>query len=598
MIKTSKFFPYLIICLFSLIVYLPSFSGEFILDDLTLIKNNTFIKEWHSLGAYLTQEDGFDLDATGGHTGYYRPLINLSYTFDYKLWGNNGPGFRITNLVLHILACFILYYFYGMILKKKDIAFLLVLLFALHPLATESVSWVSSRNNQLTTLFGIISLIFYIKAYEKERFLYYWVSILFFVFSLFCKEFGLMLLPIFFLYQRILNPQKANMRKELLEYLPYILVGLLYFYFRNNVTGSLLSPLSFSDLLKYICSAPYILVLNLIVIFFPYQLHSFNIDRPESILNLGIICGILFFILLIFLIWKYRKNRLILFSVLAFFLGILPVSGIVPTPSVSLIAMRWLYFPMVFILIILAEPFEKLAKSKGWIFYSIFVCIVLYLGVNSFTLNKYLWYSNKIFYKQEVLNFNNKYCAEGLAGVYLEEGKNELAMKYLEKRLEYRMFTPNTYIMYARLLAGKGDVDNALSNLYKAWQYMFSQSQLGLMINIRGLIYFQSNDLEKAIAKFQQAALYIPESPEVWENIGLVYGKKGEHAKAIESFKKAIRLLSPSETVYNNLALAYILNNECQKAIMLLDRKGFRENIIAKGLLIRAKECMDKGKIL
>ena len=292
MTKIGRCFPYIIICFVALVIYLPSFSGDFILDDIPLVKNNTYIREWHSIGSYLSQEDGYDPNLTSGHTGYYRPFINFTYTLDYKIWGNNGPGFRITNLILHIFVCFTLFNFYGLIFKKRDIAMLLALLFALHPIATESVSWVASRNNQLTTLFGIISFIFYIKAYEKEKFFYYGISILFFAFSVFCKEFGLMLLPIFFLYQRTLNPQKTSIIKELREYIPYIIISFLYFYLRHNVTGSLLSPSGLSDFFVRLYSVPYVLLFNIRLIFFPYNLHSFNIDLPDSFLDVGIICGI------------------------------------------------------------------------------------------------------------------------------------------------------------------------------------------------------------------------------------------------------------------------------------------------------------------
>lgn len=596
MIKTGRSFPYIIICLAILVVYLPSFSGEFILDDIPLIESNTYIRAWHSLGSYLTQEDGYDTNLGNGHTGYYRPLINLSYTLDYKIWGNNGPGFRITNTILHLFICFTLFWFYKLILKKRDIALLLAFLFALHPIATESVSWVASRNNLLTTLFGILSFIFYIKAYEKEKFIYYGGSILFFAFSVFCKEFGLMLVPIFFLYQRILNPQKTDFIKESREYLPYIIISILYFFFRHNVTGSLLSPSGISDFFARLYYVPYVLLLNVRLIFLPYRLHSFTIERPGSFLDIGVICGILFFVFAICLLWKYRKNRIFLFSGLAFFLAIFPVSGLISTSAPSLIAMRWLYFPAVFILIILAEPFEKLRKSKVGIFYLIFACITLYLGVNSNMLNRYLWHSKKIFYKQEVLNFDNKYCAAGLASIYLMEGNYALAEKYLKENSEYRVNKAENYILYARLLVKKGDVENSLLNIDKAKQHLLTQSQFGLILNIRGMAYSKSNDPGSALGKFKEAVLYIPEEPEVRESMGLVYGEMGDHTKAADSFKKAIRLQSKSETVYNNLALSYILNNECQKAVTLLDRKGFRESNKAKELLERAKRCLVENK--
>ncbi len=83
-----------------MLVYLPTFSGDFILDDRPLIQNNPYVKTFHSPFSYFAQEDGVtdELDTGDYHTGYYRPLINLTYSLDYQLWGLNAAGFRVTNL--------------------------------------------------------------------------------------------------------------------------------------------------------------------------------------------------------------------------------------------------------------------------------------------------------------------------------------------------------------------------------------------------------------------------------------------------------------------------------------------------------------------
>jgi protein O-mannosyl-transferase len=596
MSKHSKLSPYLIICLFVLVVYLPSFSGDFILDDHPLIEYNSYIREWHSIGSYLSQEDGVDSNAAGSwHTGYYRPLVNLFYTLDYVIWGLNGPGFRITNLVLHMFACFALFIFYGQILNRRDTAFWLAIIFSLHPLITETVSWVASRNNILVTLFGILSFSFYIRAYRSHRFIFYILSVLFFAFAVFSKEFGLMLLPIFFLYQRALNPQKIDIIKELREYIPYILIAILYFILRHIVIGSLLSPNGFPDIFTRISNVPYILLLNLKLIFLPYNLHSYSEGIPDKFFSIGTFCGILFFMAAAILIWKFRKNRLMLFSSLAFFMAIFPVSGIISTSAVSCIAMRWLYFPAPFILIILAQPLDKLIRSNGRMAFYITGAILVYLGANSYMLNKNLWHSQEIFFKQEVLHFDNKLYADGMAEIYFAEGKFELAEKYYNKNFEFGIRRTLNYIKYAEILCKKGETDKALSNLKTAEVYRLSNSDLGMILHNRGLIYLEWRELDRALKELEKSVVYFPEMSLFYENIGVVYGEMGDHGKAVDFFKKAIRLQSKSEGIYNNLALSYILNNECPKAITLLERKGFRENDKAKELLKRAKKCLDNN---
>ena len=109
----SNILKYLIIIILITAAYFPTFSGEFILDDNALVKNNPFIKESRSLAEYFSQEDGVvdKRDLGDYHSGYYRPLIKMTYHIDYKLWGMDAGGFRITNVILHILCCFVLFNF-------------------------------------------------------------------------------------------------------------------------------------------------------------------------------------------------------------------------------------------------------------------------------------------------------------------------------------------------------------------------------------------------------------------------------------------------------------------------------------------------------
>src|SRR4030043_445286 len=97
----SQIWKYIIITILVIIAYFPTFSGEFILDDNPLVKNNPFIRESHSIATYFSQEDGIvDIrDLSEYHSGYYRPLINMTYRLDYKLWGKDATRFSISKLI-------------------------------------------------------------------------------------------------------------------------------------------------------------------------------------------------------------------------------------------------------------------------------------------------------------------------------------------------------------------------------------------------------------------------------------------------------------------------------------------------------------------
>ena len=161
----------LLLCFLVAAAYMPTLTGEFILDDRPYVEENPYIKQFHSLRSYFSQEDGIVDYFRNVHSGYYRPLINLSYTLDYKIWGMKASGFRATNLIFHLLSCLLLYQLLQRFSAGRLVPFAVTLLFGLHPVNTEAVAWVTSRNNILVTLFCLLSFRFYVEAGEAGGFI-------------------------------------------------------------------------------------------------------------------------------------------------------------------------------------------------------------------------------------------------------------------------------------------------------------------------------------------------------------------------------------------------------------------------------------------
>jgi len=212
----KKYLPYILIIFLVIFAYWPSLSGNFIFDDLSLIKNNPYIQNLHSLSSYLAQEDGITAKERNPHlhTGYYRPLLNFTYFLDFKLWGLNAQGFRLTNVLLHLICSLLI--FQMLIYLRIDIipAFLGSVFFALHPTATETVSMIVCRNNLLATIFCIISFMFYGGSLLNRKWLLH-LSALFFGLGLLSKEIAVMLLPILFLYNRFFAEKKEGWKTGL-----------------------------------------------------------------------------------------------------------------------------------------------------------------------------------------------------------------------------------------------------------------------------------------------------------------------------------------------------------------------------------------------
>ena len=563
----------MVISLAVLLAYLPTFTGEFILDDNPLIKKNRHVKGTHCVYSHFAQEDGIidREDAKGYHTGYYRPLITVSYWLDYKLWGMNPKGFRATNLVLHLLTCFFLFNLIQFLVNDRQAAFWATLLYAIHPVNTESVSWVAARNNIIVTVFVILSFYCYAKRWEDGSPLHFIASVFFFALAVFSKEFGLLVLPCIFFYQRFLSRKKRDLSHEMMSYLPFVLIGVGYFLLRNIVTGSWLTPAETGELWKRFYFVPYLVAWNLKVIFFPYHLHSFIVNYPPNYWSYKTLVGFVCITLLGLLTWKARKNKCVTFSIFSFCVALLPILNIIPTSSVTLMSMRWLYLPMIFVSLAATQLIMRSVKKNRVLTVTVLSCVLVYCGTHSYILNKYLWHDEDTFFRQEVWHFNNHFYAGGLAENLFKKKDYEEAEKYFRIAVGLYPKETETYINYSALLVETGRSQEAISLLERARSLSMTRRQRGEWHNNMGTAYFHLKENTQALKYFRKAITIFPDRSELRANIGAAYGAMGDYVNAVSALRKGLNMAPDSVQLRRNLAVAYHRMGNYAEAISVIE---------------------------
>lgn len=556
------------------LVYLPTFSGKFILDDRPLIERNAFVKSLHLPISYLALEDGVtdECSPVDYHIGYYRPLLYFSYTVDHELWGMSAPGFRTTNVFLHILSCFLLFKFLQILINNRSAALWAVLIFALHPVNTESVSWIGSRDNILVTLFSISSLIFYIKGWEDGSRLNRMASVFAFALALLSKEMGIMALPLFFLYQRLLSQTKRSVYSEVVSYLPFIIVMAAYFFLRKTVIGAYATQLQVDDLWKSLCFAPYVVLWNLKLIFLPHRLHSFVVNYPSTYFNWQFLAGFFYMIFLGVFLWEKRKNSIVIFSVLSFHVILFPTLNIIPTSAVSLVSMRWLYFPMAFLIIGFALSINRFLKVNRFVFSSSLCVILIYLGSYSYVLNSSLWNNEDNFFTQEVTNFDNYFYAGGFAENLLEKKKYQDAEKFFQISITKYPFSATNYLNYSALLLDTGRTDMGLIYLKKAEDLFMVPTEKGRWFNNMGVAYFHLGKRDESFKYFLWAVMHCPRNIQYRSNLGATYIARGDYLSASTILKKGLEISPESIKLRKNLTVTYIKMKRYGDAIRVLQK--------------------------
>lgn len=138
--------------------YLPVLGAPFVWDDQHLIGESPAVQTLRPLPEYFSRGFWQDDDLMQGRT-YYRPLTILSLALDHRLSGNTPSAFHLTNLIIHLVSCWLLYALLRARGAGGNAAVLGMGLWALHPRLSEAVAWVSGRTDLLAGCFVLAALL-------------------------------------------------------------------------------------------------------------------------------------------------------------------------------------------------------------------------------------------------------------------------------------------------------------------------------------------------------------------------------------------------------------------------------------------------------
>ena len=155
--RLKKILP-LILIFISVLLYLNTLSNAFVYDDAYVITENYFIKSLGNLPKLFTK----DYLPLSGELSY-RPIVTLTYFFDYAIWRLNPLGYHLTNIILHTINAFLFYLFMKSISRNSSLSILATLLFLSHPLLTETVNAVCYREDILASIFFLLAFVYFIK---------------------------------------------------------------------------------------------------------------------------------------------------------------------------------------------------------------------------------------------------------------------------------------------------------------------------------------------------------------------------------------------------------------------------------------------------
>ena len=308
----------LIVCI-TIFCYRPVLKSDFINWD----------DNWHLTGLVdvqsLSAEHIKNIFSSAVNLTYI-PLTILSFAIEYHFCKLNPFVYHLDNLFLHLGVVILIFFFALHLGLTKRAAGLAALLFAIHPMHVESIAWVTERKDTLYASFYMLALLCYMRYIEQCRgkFIFYILSIIFGLLSMLAKPMALSLPLIFFLLDWFKRRRFSIW--ILAEKIPYVLyiepLAGLNFSLNLKTFSAVFDPLN--NLLIYIWTftfypVKFIFPCELIPIYF--------IPKPVAPFNGNYAWSIIVFIIVVWALVRYHRNRLWIFSVGFYFFSIFFLSS-------------------------------------------------------------------------------------------------------------------------------------------------------------------------------------------------------------------------------------------------------------------------------
>lgn len=523
-------------------------------DDGLLVFENPAIREisWRSLTYIFTH---FDPEL-------YIPLTFLSYQIDYQIGGINPFIYHIDNLVLHTLNALLVTWLTLLLTRRQWAAILCGVLFAVHPLHTEAVAWVSARKDVLSTFFFLLSVIQYLYFRESGRRL--WLSVLFFILGLMAKVM-VVTLPVLLLLIDWKDGRRLFSVHQLREKWPYAAAALLFGLIAVfGKTGVISSTTPWVTLLMAFKSTAFYLQ-KLIVptglsVLYPYY-DPVTLSSPDFFVPVVVVLSLAGLAL-----WSLKHTREIAFGAAFFLLTLLPTFiNFSKGDYLYFASDRYAYTPSIGFLLIVAfilrrwvEASSSTVRNVTRTLAGLFVITLSLLTVRQASV----WGNSESLFQNVLAHYPRSHIAHNNIGnVYRLQGRYDDALREYQAALS---IVPDEALNnIGNVYRAQGKVDDAARALEQA---LHVRSQVKTLSNL-GALYRKQGKLDEALAQYRKALAIDPESKEAHLGLGVLYATQRMFAQAQVEYRTAIRIDPRYEEAHTNLGAALYAEGKVAEAV-------------------------------
>jgi protein O-mannosyl-transferase len=583
-------------------VYAVGLRAPFIFDDIPCIVNNPSIR--HVFPLWEERPGSGPLWPPQDFTTAGRPLVNLSLALNVATGGLSPIGFHIFNVATHWLSALLLWaivrrtlrleYFGGRFSWSADwLALATALVWAVHPLHTEAVEYVSQRTELLMALFYLSTIFGALRYWTATaggpRFGWLLLTTTACLCGMACKEVTVTVPVVVLLFERtfVTRSFMKALRRSWPLYLGlafgWVLLAML------NIHGPRAASAGFHlgvSPITWWCTEAKVLLLYLKLAIWPrplvihYEVPYVDTVRAAwpSVLGVGV-----FGILTLVLVWKNRAVGFLLASIWL----VLSPTLVVPVIT-EVAAERRMYLPLASLCALaIVDGFTVLgrisrrftidgrADSRAPTVITAIGAMGVVLAFAIVSARRVMTYQDALALWQDALPQQpHNYVVHTNLGVeYINAGRFEEAIGELREAARLAtMNQPKIHTELATALAKSGRHAEAAEEFREVLRldanyFERMRVQQGLAISL-----INAGRLEEGVAEFERIVLEYPESADAQNNLGLALLKKGDARQAVPHFQQTVRLRPDSAQAYFNLGLALAKNHLPREAIKPLEQ--------------------------
>ena len=552
--------------LLTVIIYGGTLNHSFHLDDGSNISSNKLI-QISNLSINELVKAGFE------SVNSKRPVANISFALNYYFHGLDVKGYHIVNIIIHLLAGIVLYYFVKITLSirlvrdKFDetwfIPFFTALIWLVHPLHTQSVTYIVQRMNSMASMFFIMAMLFYVKGRltpeRVKKVLFFIISFVAAILAFGSKE-NTATLPLFILLYEWYFFQDLRIKISRKQFFLVAALGGTFAFIFYYYLGS--SPLDrlFPDygsrpftMPQRLLTQPRVVLHYISLLLYPEPSRlNLDYDFPLSYTLFSPVTTFFSILVIIGLlgmaIYTAKENRLYSFCIL-WFLGNLVIES--STIPLEIIFEHRTYLPsMLVILLFVLFLYQTVKKKRILIIF--LVAMSMFFSYWTYTRNK-VWKDDLTFwtdiYKKSPDKARvNQYYGKALYGA----GRINEAFPIIERALQ----------LYEKQI---GSQKRKIS-------YELSTYNLNL-----GILYKDQGDYQKAIFYLNRSLNIFYYSTTAHYVIGLCYTQIGRYEEAINHLTKAMEFSKHSLTEIDGYSNVAEIEKSLKFAKMALKRQKDRE---------------------